>query len=66
MNSQFKQCGLCESDITNFHPLLNHLKIDEDHEYDICKKCFDKIMNWQREVFTTLFPRKQRHGRQKS
>ena len=58
MDNQHQKCGLCENSIPNFHPLLNHLKIDKGHEYNVCKSCFDKIVDWQREVFSTLFPRK--------
>ena len=62
-------CALCKKPIINYNPALNHLKIDETHEADICPECIDKFMKWQQGIFARLFPTSamtKRYGKYKS
>jgi len=59
------KCDLCDEEITAFDPLLNSLKINEDRTINICRSCFNKIVDWQRKVFDQLFPRKHTKARRK-
>lgn len=52
------KCTLCESPITDYNVLFNHLKIDESHSLDICQDCIDKIVKWQQSGYAHLFPTK--------
>ena len=52
----FKKCSLCENEISNYSKKFNHLKIDDGHTYEICQNCMDKIIKWQQDKFTNLFP----------
>ena len=59
-------CTLCKKPIKNYHPELNHLKIDESQSADICSDCIDKIVKWQQSIFAKLFPTKamkKRYGK---
>ena len=51
-------CTLCKKQIHNYHPALNHFKIDESTSADICLECIDKFLKWQQIVFAKLFPTK--------
>ena len=57
--SEPRTCGLCDAEISNFHQLLNQFNIDKNRSINICKQCFDKIVEWQKLVFSTLFPTKR-------
>jgi len=50
------KCTLCKSEILNYDPAINHLKIDENSSADICLECIDKLMKWQQGVYARLFP----------
>lgn len=49
-------CSLCHKPIKDYNPELNHLKMDDSNEADICPECCDKFMKWQRGIFARLFP----------
>ena len=51
-------CKLCNQNIKTYNPLFHHLKIDENHEVDICLECMDKIVMWQGSIYAHLFPTK--------
>ncbi len=51
-------CSLCEKEISNYSPSIHELLIDENHVYEICLNCIDKIMKWQQKSITKLFPTK--------
>jgi hypothetical protein len=60
------KCNLCEKPIEEYHPELNHLRIDDTHEVDICPECLSKLVKWQGGVITRLFPTsamKKKYGR---
>ena len=52
------KCTLCESDIKNYSPEFNHLKIDQTHEIDVCEECIEKFTKWRQEIIAKLFPTK--------
>ena len=49
-------CKLCDKIIPSYHPLLNHVVIDDDREVDICPECLDRIRKSQQAAYATLFP----------
>ena len=51
-------CSLCKKNINKYSIDFNHLDIDENHSVEICSECFDKIVNWQKNIYATLFPTK--------
>ncbi len=51
-------CTLCKKSILDYHPDLNHLKINESCEIDICSECINVFMKWQQEKIAKLFPTK--------
>jgi hypothetical protein len=52
------KCVLCNQDIKNYNPIFHQLQIDESRAVDICPECIDKIMKWQGNIISNLFPTK--------
>lgn len=50
------KCSLCEKGIKNYSKHFNQLVIDGNHTFEICHNCIDKIIKWQQDKLTTLFP----------
>ena len=52
------RCALCNGTIERYDPAFHHLKLDEQHEADICERCIDKFLKWQSGILAKLFPSK--------
>ena len=51
-------CKLCESNIKNYSPKFNRLKIDQTHKIDVCEDCIEKFTKWRQQIIAQLFPTK--------
>jgi ribosome-binding protein aMBF1 (putative translation factor) len=58
MPGERMDCILCGRLIRDYHPVFNHLEIDESHAVDVCSECVHKFVKWQQTVYANLFPTK--------
>lgn len=50
------KCVFCEKNIENYNEKFNRFVISKTKSVDLCLDCIHKLVKWQQEVFTKLFP----------
>jgi hypothetical protein len=49
-------CVLCKKSIDTYNAKYHQLKIDDSLSVDLCPDCISKFLDWQKDIFSTLFP----------
>lgn len=52
------KCVLCEKKIENYSQKFNRFVINDSKTADICMGCIHRLLIWQQEIITKLFPTK--------